>query len=89
MRWKPYTLVRGLHLYPAGATAPRFQAAVIDLDVEAANRAVRDCSVFIVPQVGWERAELIFLGPLRLRLLSESGHLCSCGFGLNLPVLKS
>jgi hypothetical protein len=30
---------------------PRFSAAVVDLAPDAAARAVRDCGVFIVPQV--------------------------------------
>lgn len=30
---------------------PRFSAAVLDVDSAAAKRAVRDCAVFIVPQV--------------------------------------
>lgn len=34
-----------------GPATPRFRAAVVDLEPDAAVRAVRDCGVFIVPQV--------------------------------------
>lgn len=47
-----------------GNHSARFTAAVLDVDVAAAQRAVRDCAVFIVPQVNltcsvvshWHRA---------------------------------
>ena len=34
-----------------GNHSARFTAAVLDVDASAAKRAVRDCAVFIVPQV--------------------------------------